>query len=75
MRLVTGVWLGVRRETGRSVGLVGKSLGGFRVGRPRGGGGVRRGFEQVTCFKERHGDGGVVRLAASGSGFGDFVMY
>lgn len=39
MRLVTGVWLGVRRETGRSVGLVGKSLGGFRVGRPRGGGG------------------------------------
>lgn len=68
MRLVTGVWLGVRRETGRSVGLVGKSLGGFASG-------FRRGFVQVTCFKERHGDGGVVRLAASGNGFGDFVMY
>lgn len=32
MRLVTGVWLGVRRETGRSVGLVGKSLGVPRRG-------------------------------------------
>lgn len=52
-----------------------KAWGGSASGGPGGGGGVRRGFEQVTCFKERHGDGGVVRLAASGSGFGDFVMY